>query len=159
MPCILTALQQDRCLQFPVFSWLLAGPPGNVYRPFQQLKARKIEGLGDSSPAAAATAAKLLQSCLTLCNPIDGSPPGSPVPGKNTGVGCHFLLQCMKVKSITTEKYSISIVPQSYLLGHQAPATLSHSRRGRQHILLAVLCTHWMTVFPTLGISFLGSSG
>ena len=29
----------------------------------------------------AATAAKLLQSCLTLCDPIDGSPPGSPVPG------------------------------------------------------------------------------
>ena len=26
-------------------------------------------------------AAKLLQSCLTLCDPIDGSPPGSPVPG------------------------------------------------------------------------------
>ena len=32
-------------------------------------------------PAAAAAAAKSLQSCLTLCNPIDGSPPGSPVPG------------------------------------------------------------------------------
>ena len=31
--------------------------------------------------AAAATAAKSLQSCPTLCNPIDGSPPGSPVPG------------------------------------------------------------------------------
>ena len=50
-----------------------------------------------------ATAAKSLQSCLTLCNPIDGSPSGSAVPGvlqaKNTGVGCHFLLQCMKVKS------------------------------------------------------------
>ena len=30
---------------------------------------------------AAATAAKSLQSCLTLCDPIDGSPPGSPVPG------------------------------------------------------------------------------
>ena len=29
----------------------------------------------------AATAAKSLQSCLTLCDPIDGSPPGSPVPG------------------------------------------------------------------------------
>ena len=51
---------------------------------------------------AIATAAKLLQSCLTvlphrlqptriLC-PWDS-------PGKNTGVGCHFLLQCMKVKS------------------------------------------------------------
>ena len=48
-------------------------------------------------------AAKLLQSCLTLCDPIDGSPPGSTIswdsPGKNTGVGCHFLLQCVKVKS------------------------------------------------------------
>ena len=29
----------------------------------------------------AAAAAKLLQSCLTLCDPIDGSPPGSHVPG------------------------------------------------------------------------------
>ena len=28
-----------------------------------------------------AAAAKLLQSCPTLCNPIDGSPPGSSVPG------------------------------------------------------------------------------
>jgi len=31
--------------------------------------------------SAEAAAAKLLQSCLTLCGPIDGSPPGSPVPG------------------------------------------------------------------------------
>ena len=49
-----------------------------------------------------AAAAKSLQLCPTLCDPIDGSPPGSPPwdsPGKNTGVGCHFLLQCMKVKS------------------------------------------------------------
>ena len=29
----------------------------------------------------AAAAAKLLQSCPTLCNPRDGSPPGSPIPG------------------------------------------------------------------------------
>ena len=31
--------------------------------------------------ASAATAAKSLQSCPTLCDPRDGSPPGSPVPG------------------------------------------------------------------------------
>ena len=38
------------------------------------------------------------QSCSTLCNPMDCSPPGSSVhgkntPGENTGVGCHSLLQ------------------------------------------------------------------
>ena len=52
--------------------------------------------------AAAAAAAKLLQSCPTLCDPRNGSPPGSPIPGilqANTGVDCHFLLQGMKVKS------------------------------------------------------------
>ena len=32
-------------------------------------------------PCVAAAAAKLLQSCPTLCDPIDGSPQGSPVPG------------------------------------------------------------------------------
>ena len=50
----------------------------------------------------AAAAAKSLLSCPTLCDPTDGSPPGSPVPGilqaRTPGVGCHFLLQCMKVK-------------------------------------------------------------
>ena len=51
---------------------------------------------------SAAAAAQSLQSCLTLCDPIDGSPLGSTVPGilqARTQVGCHFLLQCMKVKS------------------------------------------------------------
>ena len=39
--------------------------------------------------------AKLLQLCPTLCHPLDYSLPGSSVhsPGKNTGVGCHALLQ------------------------------------------------------------------
>ena len=43
-----------------------------------------------------AAAAKSRQSCPTLCDPIDGSPPSSrprDSPGKNTGVGCHWLLQ------------------------------------------------------------------
>ena len=47
-------------------------------------------------------AAKSLQSCPTLCDPIDRSPPGyrpRDSPAKNTGVGCHFPLQCMKEKS------------------------------------------------------------
>ena len=47
-----------------------------------------------------AAAAKSLQSCPTLCDPRDSRlPRPRDSPGKNTGAGCHFLLQCMKVKS------------------------------------------------------------
>ena len=53
-------------------------------------------------PATAAAAAKSLQSCPTL-RPHRWQPTRLPhpwdSPGKNTGMGCHFLLQCMKVKS------------------------------------------------------------
>ena len=38
-------------------------------------------GIRAQKPLAAAAAAKSPQSCLTLCDPIDGSPPGSPIPG------------------------------------------------------------------------------
>ena len=48
----------------------------------------------------AAAAAKSLQLCLTLFDPMDCSLPGfSDSPGNNTGMGCHFLLQCMKMES------------------------------------------------------------
>ena len=55
-----------------------------------------------SENSATAAAAKSLQSCPTLCDPRR-QPTRLPrpwdSPGKNTGVGCHFLLQCMKGKS------------------------------------------------------------
>ena len=54
------------------------------------------------SKHSAAAAAKSLQSCPTLCDLIDSSPPGSAIPGiqaRTLEWDCHFLLQCMKVKS------------------------------------------------------------
>ena len=57
------------------------------------------------------TAAESLQLCPTLCNPIDSSPLGFPSLGfsrQEHWMGCHFLLQCIKVKSE-------SEVPQSCL--------------------------------------------
>ena len=64
----------------------------------------------------AAAAAKSLQSCPTLCDPIDGSPPRLPrpweSPGKNTGMGCHFLLQCIKVKSESEVAQSCQSLPK-----------------------------------------------
>ena len=79
----------------------MAGPGGSrghqMLRPtcWQQLPAGRGAALRPLAPdvrnpgggwqvsqlGAAAAAAKSLQLCLTLCDPIDGSPPGSPVPG------------------------------------------------------------------------------
>ena len=74
-----------------------------VHHHLPEFTQTHIHRVSDASQYAAAAAAKSLQSCPTLCDPIDGSPPGSPhpwdSPGKNTGVGCLFLLQCIKVKS------------------------------------------------------------
>ena len=47
-----------------------------AFKPFVQ-----SEGFPYSSKPAAAATAKSLQSCPTLCDPRDGSPPASPVPG------------------------------------------------------------------------------
>ena len=81
------------------------------------------------SAVIAAAAAKSLQSCPTLCDPIDGSPPGYPhpwdSPRKNTGVGCHFLLKCMKVKSLS----HIRLLVTPWTAAHQAPASMGFSRQ------------------------------
>ena len=73
-------------------------------------------------------AAKLLQSCLTLCDPIDSSPPGSrpwDSPGKNTGVGCHFLLQCMKMKLLSR----VRLFTTPWTVAYQAPSSMGFPRQ------------------------------
>ena len=75
----------------------------------------------------------MLQSCPTLYNPIDNSPPGSPrpwdSPGKNTGVGCHFLLQCMKVKSESEVAQSCPTLATPWTAAFQAPPSMGFSRQ------------------------------
>ena len=62
-----------------------------------------LDTLTNKRCRVAAAAAKSLQSCLTLLRPQRRQPTRLPrpwdSPGKNTGMGCHFLLQCMKVKN------------------------------------------------------------
>ena len=78
-------------------------------------------------------AAKSLQSCLTLCDPIDGSPRGSTVPGilqaRNTRVGCHFLLQCMKVKSQSEVTQLCPTLATPWTAAHQAPPSMRFSKQ------------------------------
>ena len=80
-----------------------------------------------------AAAAKSRQSCPTLCDPTDGSPPGScpwDSPGKNTRLGCHFLLQCMKVKSESEVAQSCLTLHDSKDCSlHQAPLSMGFPRQ------------------------------
>ena len=80
-----------------------------------------------------AAASKLLQSCPTLCDLIDGSPPGScpwDSPEKNTGVGCHFLLKCMKVKSLKMKSFShVRLFTIPWTVAYQALPSMGFPRQ------------------------------
>jgi len=82
--------------------------------------------------AAAAAAAKSLQSCPTL-RPHRQQPTRLPrpwdFPGKNTGVGCHFLLQCMKVKSESEVAQSCPTLATPWTAAYQAPPSKGFSRQ------------------------------
>ena len=83
------------------------------------------------------------QSCLALCNPMDYSLSGSSVhgdsPGKNTGVGCHFLLQGI----FPTQGSNPGL-----LHCRQVPYHLSH--QGSPSVL-------WRVTQNTATVCFLGS--
>ena len=68
-----------------------------------------------SKLAAAPAAAKSLQSCLTLCDPIDGSPPGIPVPG---------ILQARtsKLGEPSNQAFPLLLFPVSTTWGHYGEA-------------------------------------
>ena len=90
---------------------------------------------GAAAAAAAAAAAKSLQSCPTVCDPRDSVQPQRQQPtrlphpwgstGKNTGVACHFLLQCMKVKSLSC----VRLLATPWTAAYQAPPSMGFSRQ------------------------------
>ena len=82
---------------------------------------------------SAAAAAKSLQSCPTLCDPMDGSPPGSPrpcdSPGKNTGVGCLSFSNAGKWKVKVKLLSHVWLLATPWTAAHQAPPCLGFSRQ------------------------------
>ena len=50
-------------------------------------------------------------------------------PGKNTGVGCHFLLQCIKVKSESEAAHSYRLLVTPLTAAHQTPHSMGFSRQ------------------------------
>ena len=83
--------------------------------------------------AAAAAAAKSLQSCLTLCNPIDGSPPGSPVPG----ILQARTLEWVAISFSNARKWKVKVKLLScvrplvipWTAAHQAPPSMGFARQ------------------------------
>ena len=81
----------------------------------------------------AAAAAKLLQSCPTLCDPIDGSPPGSPVPG----ILQARILEWVAISSSNAWKWKVKVKSLSrvrllaspWTAAHQAPPSMEFSRQ------------------------------
>ena len=80
-----------------------------------------------------AAAAKLLQSCPTLGNPIDGSPPGFPIPGilqarTLEGVAISFSNALKwKVKVKTLSRIRLLVTP--WTAAHQVPPSMGFSRQ------------------------------
>ena len=62
-------------------SWCLKTVNSNIKDFLVTNQGNKYNNNGNIWNIAAAAAAKSLQLCPTLCDPIDGSPPGSPIPG------------------------------------------------------------------------------
>ena len=89
-------------------------------------------GLVHFEPAAAA-AAKSLQSCLTLWDPIDGSPPGSPVPGILQARTLEWVAMSfsnawkwiVKVKSLSC----VRLLATPWTAAHQTPPSMGFSRQ------------------------------
>ena len=84
-------------------------------------------------PWVYAAAAKSLQSCLTLCDPIDSSPPGSPVPGILQARTLEWVAICFssagkwKVKAKLLSRVRLFATP--WTAGHQAPPSMGFSRQ------------------------------
>ena len=81
----------------------------------------------------AAAAAKSLQSCLTLCNPIDSSPPGSPVPGILQARALEWVAISFsnawkwKVKGKLLSRARLLVTP--WTAAYQAPPSMGFSRQ------------------------------
>ena len=69
---------------------------------------------------------------------VTGLPHPWDSPGKNTGVGCHFLLQCRKVKSESEVAQSCLTFQTPWTAAHQAPPSMgvSSSHEIKRHLLL-----------------------
>ena len=89
--------------------------------------------LSNSKALDAAAAAKSLQSCPTLCDPIDSSPRGSPVPGilqaRTLEWVAIFFSSAWKWKVIVKSHSRVRLLATPWTAAHQAPPSTGFSRQ------------------------------
>ena len=82
---------------------------------------------------AAAAAAKSLQSCRTLCDPIDGSPPGSPIPGilqeRTVDWVAISFSNAWKWKVKAKSLSHVQLLATPWTAAYQAPLSMGFSRQ------------------------------
>ena len=133
-----------RCRQI-LYHWATREAPSEIpthctslFSPCEVLSALSQKLVVSTSEKTHA-AAKSLQSCPTLCNPIDGSPPGSPVPGILQARTLEWVAISfsnarnwkVKVKSLS----SILLLASPWTAAYQAPLSMGFSRQEYQSAL------------------------
>ena len=136
----------------PSYSSAILAPPKSYFYPI----------IWKASGIVAAAAAKSLQSCLTLCDPIDGSPPGSPVPGILQARTLEWVAISfsnvwkwkLKVKSLIR----VRLLATPWTAAFQAPPSMGFSRQEHWSgvplpSLLVLLGMYYSVIWISLPIS------
>ena len=125
--CSLSGSSVHGVLQARILEWVARPSSRGSSQP------RDRTSVSSDSCIAAAAAAKSLQSCLTLCDPIDGSQPGSPIPGTLQARVLEWVAISfsnagkwkVKVKSLSR----VRLLTTSWTAAYQAPPSMGFSRQ------------------------------
>ena len=125
--CSVHGILQARILEWVAVSFSRASSRPRIE---PRSPALQVDSLLSEPPAATA---KSLQSCPTLCNPIDGSPPGSPIPG----ILQARTLEWVAISFSNAWKWKIKVKSLSHVrlfatpwtAAHQAPPSMGFSRQ------------------------------
>ena len=119
--------------------WILINDPRMPFHrsrcafPINRISTNQGPSSGSECLVRAAATAKSLQSCPTLCDPIDGSPPGSPVPGILQAKTLEWVAISFsnawewKVKVKSLSRFRLLATP--WTAAYQAPPSMGFSRQ------------------------------
>ena len=88
----------------------------------EKISISDLRGISETTNISPAAAAKSLQSCPTLCNPIDGSPPGSSIPGILQAT----ILEWVAISFSSAWKWKVKVKSFSCVLLFMTPWTVAY---------------------------------